>query len=126
MAYTVYVDDNFHYMDESKRYKLGEYEKAEDAVKAAQRIVDEFLVSNYQIGMTADDLYLNYLSFGKEPFIVPASEEPPFSAWDYAKRQSVRICGGFFLDVFLPLQKNDGFSFEEETYRYLIVKDKTI
>ena len=23
---TVYVDDNFHYMDESERYKLGEFE----------------------------------------------------------------------------------------------------
>jgi hypothetical protein len=24
--YTVYVDDNFHYMDESERYKLGDFD----------------------------------------------------------------------------------------------------
>ena len=25
MTYKVFVDDNFHYMDESERYALGEY-----------------------------------------------------------------------------------------------------
>ena len=35
--YTVFVDDNFHYMDESERYKLGEFVDCASAVAACKR-----------------------------------------------------------------------------------------
>ena len=41
--YTVFVDDNFHYMDESERYKLGEFADCASAMAACKQIVDEFL-----------------------------------------------------------------------------------
>jgi hypothetical protein len=41
--YVVYVDDNFHYMDESERYKLGEFDTEEEAIHAANKLVDDFL-----------------------------------------------------------------------------------
>ena len=41
--YTVYVNDNARYMDESARYKLGEFADCESAIAACKRIVDEFL-----------------------------------------------------------------------------------
>ena len=41
-TYTVFVDDNFHYMDESERYKLGEFPDCASAVAACKQIVDEF------------------------------------------------------------------------------------
>lgn len=86
--WTVYVDDNFHYMDEDERYCLGTFETLDAAVAACQKIVDEFLQDNP--AKTADDLYDQYTSFGEDPWIKgpsPAPDTPPFSAWDYARKR---------------------------------------
>lgn len=40
MKFKVYVDDNFHYMDESHRYKLGEFNTLAKAIEACKEIVD--------------------------------------------------------------------------------------
>lgn len=91
--YTVFVDDNFHHMDEEHRYKLGEFEDCESAIAACVRIVDDFLLANYQAGVaSAEALYQQYVSFGEDPFIVP-SADCPFSAWEYAKKRCAEICG---------------------------------
>jgi hypothetical protein len=63
--YRVYVDDNFNYMDEDKRYQSGEFDTEEEAVAACKRIVDEYLRSAYKPGMTADVLYDRYRSTNK-------------------------------------------------------------
>ena len=47
MRYKVVVDDNFHHMDESKRYVLGEYPTLDAAVEASRDLVDEYLLSAY-------------------------------------------------------------------------------
>jgi hypothetical protein len=54
MNYVVRVEGNSHYMDESERSTLGEFEDAESALAAAQRIVDDDLNSLYRAGMMAD------------------------------------------------------------------------
>ena len=95
MPYRVLVDDNFHYMDESERYELGPFATLAEALAASCRIVDEFLLSAYKPGMTAEQLYVGYTGFGEDPFIIPdASEETAveFSAWDYAKRRCEVMC----------------------------------
>lgn len=92
MPYTVFVDDNAHYMDESERYKLGEYETATVAVAAARRLVDDDLASLYTPGMSADDLYRHYTAFGVDPFVVPADDDSAFSAWAYARTRCDEIC----------------------------------
>jgi hypothetical protein len=96
MPYRVLVDDNFHYMDESERYPLGEFPTLAAAIAASRKIVDEFLLSGYQPGMTAAELYAGYTAFGEDPFIIPT---PPaqetgilFSAWDYARRRCAELC----------------------------------
>jgi len=86
--YTVFVDDNFHYQDESHRYKQGDYATPEEAVAVCKRIVDECLMDAHKAGITADELYSTYTIFGDDPFIVPPVD-PTFSARDYA-RQRVR------------------------------------
>ena len=68
MKYKVFIDDNFHYMDESHRYKLGEYNTLEKAIEACKKIVDEFLRENYKSGMTSDELSAQYGMFGEDPF----------------------------------------------------------
>jgi hypothetical protein len=95
MTFKVLVDDNFHYMDESARYELGEFPTLEAAIEASRRIVDEYLRSAYQPGMTTDALLTSYLLFGEDPFILaPGSAKPGvlFSARDYARRRCEEMC----------------------------------
>ena len=92
MKYKVYVDDNFHYMDESHRYKLGEYNSLEKAIKACKKIVDEFLLENYKSGMTIGELLAQYSLYGEDPFIIGADEGVPFSARNYASVKAEEIC----------------------------------
>ena len=92
--YTVFVDDNYHYQDESERYKLGVFEDCGSALAACKKIVDEFLVQHYSVGMTAEDLYKTYTMFGEEPFIISDTPQSLFSARDYAKHRCAEICVG--------------------------------
>ena len=94
--YKVLVDDNFHYMDESKRYTLGEFPSLEAAMSAARKIVDDFLLSEHKPGMTAAALFRRYTTFGEDPFIVSTGDDPAdkgsFSAWVYAQQRAEELC----------------------------------
>jgi hypothetical protein len=91
--FTVLVADNFHYMDESEKYEHGKFGTLEAAVAASKRIVDEFLASALEPGMTATALYSQYTSFGDDPYIIGSSEPGvPFSAWTYAKARCSELC----------------------------------
>jgi hypothetical protein len=94
MPFTVIVADNFHYMDESENYRLGDFDTLEEAMDASRRIVDEYLTSAYTPGMTAVALYDSYVNFGEDPYILSADIEGViFSAWTYAKERCESICG---------------------------------
>ena len=93
MPFKVMVDDNFHYMDESERYSAGEFATLDEALAVAKGIVDEFLISAYEPGISADELMSGYVMFGEDPFIVTA-EVPGvvFSARDYARERVADMC----------------------------------
>jgi len=91
--YTVMVDDNFHYMDESERYKLNDFGTCEEATEACKRIVDEFLLGGHKPGISSDELWKQYTMFGEDPFIVTSDESCKFSAWDYAKERIKELTG---------------------------------
>jgi hypothetical protein len=83
MRYTVFVDDNYHYMDESERYKLGEFDDCASAIAACKAIVDEFLA---QCGdVSAEEALKQYLMFGEDPWIRSDDPECRFSARDYVR-----------------------------------------
>lgn len=90
--FEVFVDDNFHYTDENYRYKAGEFLSYDEALTEAKRIVDEELACRVRPGMTAEELYDRYITFGEDPFIIPANKDDSFSAWDYAKARSYKVC----------------------------------
>ena len=101
--YIVEVDDNFHYMDESERYTLGEFWTAEAALSAAKALVDDYLTSIHKDGMTAEEMFDHYTGFGEDPHIVHVEvealedsesedEDVDFSAWDYARERSQALC----------------------------------
>ena len=85
--YVVYVDDNFHHMDESERYKLGEFSSCEEATEACKKIVDEFFSRKFNEDITYEKLYSGYTMYGEDPFIVSGDGDCFFSAWDYAKKR---------------------------------------
>ncbi len=91
--YQLFIDDNFHYMDEDERVGPIEFATAADARAEARKIVDSFLESNFKQGMEAAELYSTYVCFGEDPFIrCPGDEEIKFSAFDYARVRSEEIC----------------------------------
>lgn len=95
--YTVMVDDNFHYMDESERWELGTFVTAEGALAACRKVIDDWLARNYKPGMTADQLYEHYTSFGEEPFVMApggGGGQVPFSAREYVRERALGLCGG--------------------------------
>ncbi len=92
MNYIVRVEENSRYMDEAERYTLGEFTDAEVAISAAKRLVDEDLNSLYRAGMTAQQLYQHYTSFGHDAYIISQDESCHFSARDYAAERSREIC----------------------------------
>ncbi len=94
-TYTILVDDNFHYMDESERYTSGKFSSLDAAIEACRHIVDDFLEENCKgVRPTSDALYEHYVAFGPDPFIVsddPSPPPAPFSAWTYAREQCGRL-----------------------------------
>jgi hypothetical protein len=88
--YRVFVDDNYHFMDETERYELGVFATAEEAIAASKRIVDEHLNKGFKPGVTAEELYKGYRHYGEDPFIVAvtaADKHVSFSASDYARER---------------------------------------
>jgi hypothetical protein len=90
-TYTVFIDDNFHYMDKEARVRHGEFETLEAAVAACRAIVDGCLETNYEPGMSAEALYSAYKMFGEDPW-VSGSGNVGFSAWTYAKERCGEVC----------------------------------
>ena len=85
--YTVFVDDNFHYMDESERYKLGEFEDCASAVAACKKIVDEFF-DTCSLDNNDAEIFKQYSLFGEDPWISSDDPECQFSAWNYARERA--------------------------------------
>jgi hypothetical protein len=93
MIFRVFVDDNFHYMEEEERRELGSFPTADAALEASRRIVDEYLVSAYRPGMTAEQLFSSYQAFGEDPFIKSEDGKAiTCSAWESAKQRCNEMC----------------------------------
>lgn len=94
--YIVYVDDNFHYMDKSERYKKGEYGTEQEAVDICKKIVQEFMNHEISNAKSAEELRERWVMFGDDPFIKCTGESRIsrlFSAADYAKEIVEEIFG---------------------------------
>lgn len=91
--FSVYVADNFHYMDESETYVKRGYATWQEALAEARRIVIESVRHQYQPGMTADELYERYTLFGDDPAVLPTPAGMNFSAWGFAREQCEAMTG---------------------------------
>lgn len=94
-SYEVFVDDNFHYMDEDERYSAGVFQTYGEALRHAKRIVDKSLHELHETGKSADDLMASYVSFGQDPWIRPTPQGTErFSARAYAPQRANEIAAG--------------------------------
>lgn len=90
--YRVYVDDNFHFMDEDERHEVGTFESLEEAVSKCQNIVNRFFIEHDNTESKPEDLYNAYVSFGEDPFIIGPTHIR-FVSWNYAKALSSMLVG---------------------------------
>lgn len=76
--------------------RIGEYETLEDAIRAAESIVDEFLIAKKRDGMTVADLFFQYQNFGEVPFIFCDGDRTmnvrKFNHFKYAMLRCEAIC----------------------------------
>ena len=86
-------------MDESERYKLGEFETKDEAIARCQKIVDEFFEPHKNEKLSYRELWDGYTMFGEDPFIVTEDKNCNFSAWDYAKRKCRELSPEGFTDL---------------------------
>lgn len=85
-TYTVFVDENSHYMDEEERYRIGDFDSREEALARCRLIVDRSL-AECDASAGAEAMFKHYTSFGDDPFIQTDDPDCRFSAWDYAKER---------------------------------------
>jgi hypothetical protein len=90
IKYKVCVDD-LDFIDEPERF-TPEYESVEAAIAAAKEMLDAELNAFHEPGMTTDELYDYYHTFGEDPFIAPVHPTSNFSALDYAKQRCREVC----------------------------------
>jgi hypothetical protein len=97
--YKVLVADNYHYGDPDDRYEHGIFDTLDAALAACRTVVETSLSNLRAPGMSPGELYHRYQLFGADPFIVvdgPAAPTgngvTPFSASDYARQLSKRLC----------------------------------
>ena len=81
--YEVYIDDNYHFMDESDRISAGSYRSLEKAIKKCKKITISSLRCLCEEGMTPEKLSAQWSMFGEDPFIVGESDSIPFSAREF-------------------------------------------
>jgi hypothetical protein len=91
-AYVVYVDDNFHYQDESYRTLDSAHDDRAAAIQRCKIIVDDCLRGLYTEGMSADELLRVYQGFGEDPWIATSDAACRFSAWTYAAQRCQQMC----------------------------------
>lgn len=90
--YRVFIDDNFHFMDQTQRYASGTFDSYDEAVAKCKEIIDEFLESAIEPCMTAKQLYSSYTMFGEDPYI-DGETDKHFSAWNYAEGMCEKMTG---------------------------------
>lgn len=93
MSFTVYVRDNFHYMDPEAEYRDSTHATLAEAIARCQQIVDADLGD--QPGTNARAMVEYYRMFGDDPYIVgdATAGTTPFSAWEYAEQRARQLCG---------------------------------
>ncbi len=81
---------------ESNVRRIGVYETLDEAIRAAEQIVEDFLLTNHQPGMSIEALFTRYQKSGEVPFIFSDDERTinvtGFNHFRYALVRCDAIC----------------------------------
>jgi hypothetical protein len=92
-VFECYIDDNYHYQDESHRTRGPSFGSYDAAVRWAQGIVHGSLCDMWEPGMSPEELMARYRMFGDDPWIKPVpTGERPWSGRDYAASMAESVC----------------------------------
>lgn len=78
--YKVFVDDNYHYMDEGERIPFSSYNSLQEALDKCKEITISSLEYLFEKDITPDQLRAQWSMFGEDPFIFGGDGPVPFSA----------------------------------------------
>jgi hypothetical protein len=77
-------------------HHIGNFQTLEEAIKTAQKLVDNFLLSRHQPGMTAADLFAIYKDSGEVPVIFSDADLTisvgTFNHFKYATLKCGELC----------------------------------
>lgn len=78
--------------------QIGEYNTLDDAITAARRTIDFFLLREFKAGMSSEALFSRYQERGEYPSIFRDDDKTldvqRFNHLDYARRRCSEICWG--------------------------------
>lgn len=89
----VRVASNSAYMGDDDTFGLPPFGSPCRAIADCKRIVDDYLKSAYEPGMSAEALCRSYTMFGDDPYIISDNEGVPFSAWEFMKMRVPTMAG---------------------------------
>jgi len=77
--------------------RFGEYKTLDDAVSAAKRLVDDFLMREFKPGILPSMLFASYQNFGEVPYIFSDEDDKTmnvsaFNHFQYALARCSEIC----------------------------------
>jgi hypothetical protein len=79
-------------------HHIGNYEKLDDAIAAAKRTVDSFLMHEYSPGTSSEVLFAVYENLGEFPYIFRDDDRtvnvPEFNHLQYAMAECAEFCEG--------------------------------
>ena len=87
--FKIFVDDNFHSMDESERYEAGSYDSLDEAVNKCKELTIKSLKNLYEKGITPEKLQTQWSMFGEDPYVFGGRGAVPFSARKFV---STELC----------------------------------
>lgn len=90
MPYTVSSFDNFHLEDEDGTDHVGSFDSADEAIRAAEDVIDRFLTHDAALARSAADLVNRYSAFGQVP-LIRGEPTVAFDADAYVARRAAEI-----------------------------------
>lgn len=91
-GFSVVIDDNFHHMDPEDRYTLATYPTYEEALARCKACLDCDAREYGSPGLTFEEAFEAFASFGETASVVPAHPDNPLLPWPYVRERLRELC----------------------------------
>jgi hypothetical protein len=96
MPFLLVVGGRYDPLSSERRYDAGDFQNQDEALAAAQKIIQRSLLECWREGMNTQELFESYRSSGEFPFMLSRQKRDPagFDPLAYALVEALRICEG--------------------------------